>query len=77
MQADVLGVEPAVDRVLPRDGPARHGHRTVEVVDVRRAEARQVAARLRPRGRERRVRVDDAANIRERPVKDEVGLGVG
>ena len=51
---------------------ARDGDRPAEVVGVRRAEARELAARLRPRGRERRVRVDDAADAGEAAVEDEV-----
>ena len=65
--------EPRVLFVLPFDllfgERARAGDIAVKIIGVRRAVERDVAPRLRPRGRKGGVRVRDAAHVRERLVK--------
>ena len=56
---------------------ARAGHGAVEVVGVCGAVAGDVAAGLGPAHRVRAVGVHDAAQLRERLVEHQMGLGVG
>ena len=66
--------------IIPFDFFPGHGFRTgniaVEIVGVRRPQARNIPAGLRPSRREGRMRVHHAANLGESAVEAEMGRGV-
>ena len=73
---DVAGLPFVVRGDLAWPHLARDGHLAVEVVGVRRAEYRDWPAGLRERGRVRRMRMHDAADVRESEEQPPVGRRV-
>ena len=66
--------------IIPFDFFPGHGFRTgniaVEIVGVRRPQARNIPAGLRPSRRKGRMRVHHAANLGESTIEAEMGRGV-